>query len=125
MPSRRKTDRRRPGHKNRGQFKKGRAKTGGRKKGTPNKFTTIKQAVLNAFETVGGERYLVHHARRSSRSFLNLIGKLLPKEITGADGGPLELQMQRAMTGIEKLSDAERKQFMELMAKIIPPAGGA
>jgi hypothetical protein len=60
-------------------------KTGGRKKGTPNKTTAaLKDAILNAFATVGGEAYLVVVAKKDPRTFCTLLGKVLPTTIEGA-----------------------------------------
>lgn len=66
-------------------------KFGGRKKGTQNKNTTaLKTAILNAFEKVGGQDYLVRVAEDDPKTFLALLGKVLPSEvkadITNADG---------------------------------------
>lgn len=66
---------------------------GGRQKGTPNKMTTaLKDMILQAADrshpegTVG---YLTQQAKSNPAAFLTLLGKVLPKEITGADGAPL------------------------------------
>jgi hypothetical protein len=61
---------------------KRREKTGGRQKGTPNKTTSkLKEAVLNAFEQVGGTGYLVKVAQEDPKTFVTLLGKLLPAEM--------------------------------------------
>ena len=61
---------------------KKRTKTGGRKKGTPNKTTVeLKAAVMHAFETVGGESYLVHVAETDPRTFCSLLARVLPAEL--------------------------------------------
>lgn len=61
---------------------KRREKTGGRQKGTPNKTTSkLKEAVLNAFEQVGGTDYLVKVAQEDPKTFVTLLGKLLPAEM--------------------------------------------
>ncbi|MCH9027271.1 MAG: hypothetical protein IIA05_09170 [Proteobacteria bacterium] len=61
------------------KFKSGKGKTGGRVKGTPNKSTVkIKQAILNAFEEVDGEKYLVGVAKSDPRTFCTLLGKVMP-----------------------------------------------
>jgi hypothetical protein len=66
------------------------AKTGGRVKGTPNKVTgDVKDMILGALTTVGGEAYLVRQAADNPTAFMTLIGKVLPKELTGANGTPL------------------------------------
>jgi hypothetical protein len=64
-------------------LKKGRKKTGGRKKGTPNKVTTsLKDAIMNAFDIAGGEEYLVEVAKQDHKTFCSLLGRVLPKEIS-------------------------------------------
>lgn len=70
---------------------KGLPKTGGRKKGQPNKNTTaLKDAILNAFANAGGEAYLARVAAEDPRTFCTLLGKVLPMQVTGEDGGPIE-----------------------------------
>ncbi len=71
---------------------KGSPKTGGRQKGTPNKTSAeLRQAILSAFTTVGGVDYLVHVAREDVRTFCTLLGKVLPAEMSGPDGGPIPI----------------------------------
>ena len=46
--------------------KPGHAKAGGRQKGTPNKVTAdLREAIMHAFDKVGGEDYLVRVARKN------------------------------------------------------------
>tara|TARA_R110002072_G_scaffold83875_1_gene190030 strand:- start:1048 stop:1338 length:291 start_codon:yes stop_codon:yes gene_type:complete len=67
------------------KLKKGRKKTGGRKKGTPNKVTTsLKDAIMNAFDVLGGEEYLVEIAKQDHKTFCSLLGRVLPKEISAS-----------------------------------------
>lgn len=68
----------------------------GRKKGTPNKTTKLlKDAILKAAEKAGGKgglvSYLQVQARENPGPFLALLGKVLPMQIAGPDGGPLEV----------------------------------
>jgi hypothetical protein len=64
------------------QIKKGMPKRGGRVKGTPNKATTkIKEAVMAAFDKVGGVKYLIKIANDDPGVFCNLLAKILPTEI--------------------------------------------
>lgn len=54
----------------------------GRPKGTPNKTTqALKDAIMNAFEQVGGEDYLVKVANDDPKTFMALLGKVLPFQI--------------------------------------------
>ena len=56
----------------------------GRKKGTPNKLTvTLKQAILNSFETLGGEAWLVQLAESDPKAYAGLLGRIIPSEISG------------------------------------------
>lgn len=62
----------------------------GRPKGSPNKLTAdVKAMILGALDKAGGETYLLEQAKANPNAFLTLIGKVLPKEVTGADGSPL------------------------------------
>lgn len=74
--------------------KPGGPKTGGRQAGTPNKTTaTLKQAILLAADQAGadmnGKDGLVGYCRflavNEPKSFANLLGKVLPMQMTGAD----------------------------------------
>lgn len=75
-------------------------KTGGRKKGSPNKTTAfLKDAVLAAAERAGGDggvvAYLTMQASLNPGPFLALLGKVLPMQITGPDGGALQVIVQK------------------------------
>lgn len=77
------------------RFAEGRTKTGGRQKGSLNKTTAaVKEAILRAFDKVGGEDYLVTVAENDPKTFCALLGKVLPAEIKGsASDGVLELRI--------------------------------
>ena len=69
---------------------KGGEKFGGRAKGTPNKMTIkVKEAILHAFDEVGGPAYLVKVAKEDPKVFCTLLGKVLPTEIHTKDDKPL------------------------------------
>lgn len=62
----------------------------GRPKGARNKITKdLRAMVLGALDDAGGQQYLKEQAGTNPAAFLTLVGKCLPKEITGADGSPL------------------------------------
>lgn len=70
----------------------------GRPKGVPNKTTkALKDMILGALDSVGGEQYLADQAAANPSAFLTLIGKVLPSEIkaehSGPDGGPMNLSV--------------------------------
>lgn len=74
-----------------------RSKTG-RAKGTPNKTTALlKDAILKAAEQAGGKAgligYLKTQAAENPGPFLALLGKVLPMQVTGADGGAIVVEI--------------------------------
>ena len=63
---------------------------GGRKKGTPNKFSgSVKQAVLDTFEALGGVKHMTSWARKHPAEFYRIAARLLPREVTGEEGAPI------------------------------------
>lgn len=73
----------------------------GRPKGLPNKLTvSVKEAVENAFNELGGMSYLVHVGRTDPRTFCALLSKLLPTKLSNADGSPL-------LAALTELTDAQ------------------
>jgi hypothetical protein len=70
-------------------------KGAGRKKGVPNKITTdLKEMILGALNAAGGkgggEEYLKRQALAHPGPFMALVGKVLPMQVTGKDGGAIE-----------------------------------
>ena len=72
---------------------KGRKTGGGSRKGIPNKITaSLKEAIQQAAETAhpeGTVGYLRQQAQTNPTAFLSLLGRTLPKELTGGGGEPL------------------------------------
>lgn len=63
----------------------------GRPKGVPNKATTaVKEMILAALAEAGGIDYLVKQSESNPTAFLTLVGKVLPLQVTGEDGGPIK-----------------------------------
>lgn len=76
-----------------------RSKTG-RAKGTPNKTTALlKDAILKAAEQAGGDDGLVGYLKTQAAAnpgpFMALLGKVLPMQVTGEDGGPLQVVVKK------------------------------
>ena len=94
-----------PDHKlgrNKGQFVKGQ---GGRPLGAPNKLTvTVKEAIAQAFDEVGGVDYLKQVATDDPKTFCTLLGKLLPLQIANSDDEQLVVTIS-----YERLNDADNK----------------
>jgi hypothetical protein len=67
----------------------------GRPKGASNKITRdIKEAILAAFDKVGGADYLARQADENPTAFMTLLGKVLPTQISNADGeGPFVIEV--------------------------------
>lgn len=66
---------------------------GGSRKGVPNKNTgLIREMIATALDRAGGVDYLVDcaHDPKSKAAFLGLIGKVMPVQITGEDGGAVK-----------------------------------
>ncbi len=75
-------------------FKKGESgNPKGRSRGTPNKQTAaIKDMIIGALEAKGGVKYLMRQAEENPVAFMGLVGKVLPLQLTGADGGAIEIR---------------------------------
>jgi hypothetical protein len=59
----------------------------------PNKVTTeLKTMITDALDGAGGVDYLIRRASdpRTASAFLTLVGKVLPLQVTGKDGAPIE-----------------------------------
>lgn len=57
-------------------------KTGGRGAGTPNKTTTVfKQAVLLAYDTIGGHTRFAQWAAENPTEFYKIASRLIPQEV--------------------------------------------
>lgn len=80
---------------------KGHARYGGRKKGTPNKNTAeVKEMILKALSNKGGIKYLERQADENPTAFMTLVGKVLPMQVTGQDGGPVQTVHEIVIRGV-------------------------
>ena len=72
----------------------------GRVKGVPNKVTgDIKAMILTALSNKGGAKYLERQADENPVAFMGLIGKVLPMQVTGADGGAVIIRVSTGVDG--------------------------
>lgn len=68
----------------------------GRPKGVRNRLTNLRDAVLEAFDTVGGPAYLVQLAQgtQSDRAaFVSLVSKVLPTQVNAQVEGGVQIQL--------------------------------
>lgn len=79
-------------------------KTGGRQKGTPNKTTALlKDAIMKSAEAAGEDMegtggvvgYCTFLAKKEPKAFAQLLGKVLPMQLTGDDDGALQVIIRR------------------------------
>lgn len=74
----------------------------GRPKGSPNKITaSIKQALTDAFDNLGGVPSLVKWGKENQTEFYKLWSKLVPQDVQvgGEGGGPLQVTVRIAREG--------------------------
>ena len=77
--------------------KGGKREGAGRKPGVPNKINAdVKEMLLGALQDVGGRQYLAARAIDTPASFLTLIGKILPLQLTGENGGAIAVDFRWA-----------------------------
>jgi hypothetical protein len=51
----------------------------------------------------GGEQYLARQANENPSAFMTLLGKVLPTQVTGHEGGPVTI-----VTGVRRCEDHEK-----------------
>jgi hypothetical protein len=75
-----------------------RVKHGGRKKGTPNKITAaVKDALVMAFDELGGVKSLVAWGRENQTEFYKLWVKVLPQEVNANLNGSITVSHEDAL----------------------------
>ena len=72
---------------------------GGRQKGTPNKTTgALKDMILKALDQAdpdGAIAYLKKQAQANPTAFMSLVGKVLPLQVSGTDGGAIIVSWEK------------------------------
>ena len=74
----------------------------GRPKGVPNKLTTtVKEAIVLAAEGLGGTQRLIdwckEDPKNESQFWVSVYPKLLPLQVSGENGGPIQFQEVRRL----------------------------
>lgn len=84
-----------------------RVKHGGRQKGTPNKTTTaVKEALIAAFDRMGGVDSLVEWGQANQTEFYKLWVKILPAQVND-DGSGSTAEPVRVVIQVEDASQRD------------------
>ena len=67
--------------------------------------------ILAALSKAGGVKYLVMQANKNPAAFLALVGKVIPLQVTGKDGGPIQHQ------GIDAPAKETREEWLARQAE--------
>lgn len=62
----------------------------------------IRELIVQALDDVGGVQYLANTARSHPAAFLALIGKVMPIQVEGGGGGPVQQNLTVEFVGIKK-----------------------
>jgi hypothetical protein len=82
----------------------------GRPTGAVNRINRdIREMVLVALNTVGGEKYLARQAEKNPNAFMGLLGKILPTTLANADGSPVQLHLLAAQLVSAQLLEQIRR----------------
>jgi hypothetical protein len=78
----------------------------GRPKGALNKSTaSVKAALIAVYDKRGGDKALAAWANSNETEFYKLWGRMLPQEVSGPDGGPVEFAgIMREIVGAKNTS---------------------
>jgi hypothetical protein len=71
----------------------------GRPKGAQNKVTqSLREAIKESFDRVGGVEYLTRVAQEDPRTYLTVVGKVIPAELNATVDGSMALTI---LSGID------------------------
>src|ERR1700736_4385937 len=77
----------------------------GRPKGVPNKLTAdIKEMIVGALRDAEGQAYLARQAEENPGAFMTLVGKVLPMQLTGAEGKDLIPEVEHSKLALALLT---------------------
>ena len=81
-------------------FTKGMSKIGGRKQGIANRLTsTFREAVLLAYENIGGHEAFSNWAAENRADFYKIAARLIPTEIKGSEDQKIVVVIDRTCHG--------------------------
>lgn len=76
------------------------SKRGGRAKGQGNKISGMaKENIAAVFVRLGGTAAMARWAKKNQTEFYRLYGRLLPHEVTGENGGPVQAKVTVEFVG--------------------------
>ena len=79
---------------------------GGRQKGSQNKSSaSVKSALQAVYEKKGGDAALLKWAGENETKFYELWVKMLPQEVSGPDGGALQVINEIVLRGVRSNAD--------------------
>lgn len=82
----------------------------GRKRGVPNKVTAqLKDMIMTALDEVGGIEYLKFQANENAKTFLLLLGRVLPMQVSTDPDQPFEMLLRWGNSPGEGTSDPSGK----------------
>lgn len=64
--------------------------------------------VVAALDKAGGMDYLVAQSKANPVAFMGLVGKVLPLQVTGVNGGPVEGRVEHVITFVNPRDELER-----------------
>lgn len=78
---------------NAGSFKKGEKRPNQGKRGPNKENKALREMILQALDEQpgGGVAYLKIQAAENPNAFMSLLGKVLPMQVTGEGGGPIQV----------------------------------
>jgi len=67
----------------------------GRPIGSHSKFgESFKNCVLRVYQDIGGDQHFAQWARENSTDFYKICARLIPTELTGANGGNITVELK-------------------------------
>lgn len=91
----------------------------GRPKGCKNRMpVNIRQKIEDAFEKVGGEKYLIELAKKDPKTFAVLLGKILPNQVSlGSETGLPAISISFTQSNTSKLDNDTLNNIKEVNEK--------